>query len=75
MDITELTRRYDLATGDDGRQIKELQLEYILGCACNNLIDPKLIQGMLILVDLPNQWISDYENKLNRMKQEQEERE
>ena len=74
MDIAEITRRYDLATSDDGRQIKELQLEYILGCACNNLLDPKLIQGMLLLVNLPNGWINDYERTLNKIKQEQEER-
>ena len=61
----ELQRLYSLATSDIYRQIKEEFTKHIIKASTSSLSAEK-IQGMLMLLNLPEIWISNYFQELEK---------
>lgn len=65
----ELIRLYELATSKEYQAIKEELVKYIIKASSGSLSAEKL-QGMLLLLNIPNNWILDYENELKKRKKD-----
>ena len=69
MDRDELRRRNDLALSNEWKQIRSLLLERIVqlskGCST-----PELLQGALIILDEPSNWIASFEAELRKVHKE-----
>ena len=65
----ELIRLYELATSKEYQAIKEELVKYIIKASSGSLSAEKL-QGMLLLLNVPDNWILDYENELKKRKKD-----
>ena len=59
MDREEIARRYDLATSQLWKAIKELFLEKIIEYSKGGRT-PEQIQGMLLLLSVPDAWVERF---------------
>lgn len=68
MDINQIQKRYKLATSEDYQEIKQELLKFVINASVSSLSAEK-IQGMLILLNEPENWIKEYFRELeNRHK-------
>lgn len=71
MDRGEIVRRYELATSDVWKQIRELLLDKIVYLA-KGTTSPEQIQGMLKIVDIPSDWIEMFYAEKKKAEKENE---
>lgn len=65
----ELRRKYELATHPISEELKKEFLEFTVRASVGTISSEKL-QGMLMLLNLPSTWISDFQKALKENKEE-----
>ena len=71
MDRQEIVRRYELAMSDEWEQIRDLLLDKIIYFS-KGAKSPEQLQGMLQLIDIPNDWIEEFYAEKKRAEKENE---
>ena len=64
----ELLRKYELVTSNEYKEIRQEALNFIVNCG-NSTIGSERIQGMLLLVGHIDSWKDDYEQELEKRKE------
>lgn len=67
MNKDELLRKYELAKSETYKAIRAEALNFIVRNSCS-AISPEKIQGMLILIQEIDSWITDCERELKKRK-------
>lgn len=66
MDREELLRKAELAI--NASELRKELLEHIVDVSKSTVTDDKTIRGMLYLISVMDDWVTDYERELNRKK-------
>ena len=67
--LKKIEKRHLLALTEEWKEIKEEFLSYIVKAASGSL-SPEKIQGMLMLVGLPDSWITTFEQEKDKLREE-----
>jgi len=66
----ELLRKYNLAKSKEYQAIKKEFLDFILRASTGSVISAEKLQGMLLLLNEPENWILNFEIELKKHKRE-----
>lgn len=69
MDRDELIRLNDLATSKEWSEIRRMLLDKVIYYAKGST-SPEKIQGMLVIIDEPNNWITSFNAELKKVHKE-----
>ena len=64
-----IQRKYNLANDENVKAALQTLLEFVVDASTSSLSAEK-IQGMLILLNEPNNWIKEYDRELNKAQKE-----
>lgn len=69
MDREIMRRKYEIATSDVYKELRDFYLEHIINSSNSNL-DDKHIRGMLLLINESDSWEARYKSAVNNYKNE-----